>query len=274
MKRIVSLVVICGLIAGAGFAVYHFSGARGKVVKKNVLDAIDDMLGKDKIQQQELADAIDKANRAVEIYFDGRVREQVRVESLTKGLKPVKARYEASIQKMDDMIAAVEKVSKDPTVEVSVGEEGKFNNKNVDSLKKLLAAQTEKHKAIQTEYTDKQRALTEAERSFSLLHSQEKDAREKVSLYSGRKKALDAKLEALTKQREAAKLLKSGQETAGANFDEIEKKLSELEDHAEVEFRKAEETSKIDAEKSLRTSKGGESIEDVLQAAREARGQK
>jgi len=274
MKRIVSLAVISAVLIGGGLAIYHFSGARGKVMKKNIEDKIDDLLGKDKVRQQEIADALEKANLAVDTLFDGRVREQVRVERLTKEVKPIKSKYEASDRKLGDMITAVEKIQKDPTVEVSVTGDTKYSQKNLDELKAALAAQTKQLETVRTELTDKQRALTEAERSFTLLKNQELDARQKVSLFTARKKALDAKMEALTKQQEAAKLLRAGKSSAGDNFDELEKKLGDLEDHAEVEFRKAEEHSVVDAKKSQEESKGGSNIDDVLRAAREARGEK
>ena len=274
MKRVLSLAVISALLLGAGFAIYNFSGARGKVVKKNIEDKIDDLLGKDKVRQQELSDALSKANEAVETLFDGRVREQVRVERLTKEVRPIKAKYDASDRKLEETIGAVEKIKKDPTVEISLNGDTKYSQKNLDDLKVVLTTQTKQHEAVKTELNDKQRALAEAERSFTLLKNQEQDARQKVALYTARKKALDAKMEALAKQQEAAKLLRAGKNSAADNFDEIEKKLSDLEDHAEVEFRKAEEHSAIDAEKSLKSSKGGEDIDEVLRAAREARGQK
>jgi len=269
-----SLAMISVLLLGAGFAVYHFSGARGKVLKKNIEDKIDDMLGKDKVRQQELADSLEKANQAVETLFDGRVREQVRVKRLTKEVMPVKSRYEASNRKLGEMITAVETIKKDPTSEISLSNDKKYSQGNLDDLKSLLATQTKLVEADKTELNDRQRALAEAERSFNLLNKQELEARAKVALFTARKKALDAKLEALAKQQEAAKLLRSGKASAGDNFDEIEKKLGDLEDKTEVEFSKAEERSSGEAKESLKASKGGEDIEDILRAAKEAHGQK
>src|SRR5262249_554990 len=149
-----------------------------------------------------------------------------------------------------------------------------YGKKNVEDLKTAVATQTKLYEATKTELGDKQRALAEAERSFTLLKNQETDARQKVALYTARKKALDAKLGALAKQQEAAKLLHEGRAGVATNFDEIEKKLSELEDRAEVEFRKAEERATVAAEDALKASRGGDTIEDVLRAAEEARGQK
>jgi predicted nucleic acid-binding Zn-ribbon protein len=280
-KRLLPTLAVMGLLVAGGVAVYKCSGARGKVAKQKVLDKIDDWLGKDKVRQQELADELAKANKAVETLFDGRVNEQVRVERLTRELRPVKARFEANDSKHEQMTAKlkelVEKVKEDPAYAVSLGEgtnKTTYGKKNLEDLKTALATQTKLYEAAKTEYNDKQRALAEAERSFTLLKNQETDARQKVALFTARKKALDAKLEALAKQQEAAKLLQEGKAGAAVNFDEIEKKLSELEDQAEVAFRKAEERAANTAADELKASKGGDTIEDVLRAAEEARGQK
>jgi len=274
MKRIVSLAVISALLLGAGLAVYHFSGARGKVVKKNIEDKIDDLLGRDKVRLQELADDLAKANEAVEIYFNGRVESQVDLERQVRNFKPIKARYEASGQKLDKTIAAVEMVTKDPTVEVSLNGDTKYSQKNMDELQALLAKQTDQHKADKAEYNLAEKNLKETEKSLTSFRDKEQDARKKVALFEARKKALDKKLSDLAKQKEAAKLLKGDKASPEANFDAIEKKLSELEDSAEVETRKGEERAAINAEKAQQSSKGGATIGDALEAAREARGQK
>lgn len=280
-KRILPLAAVCGLLFLGGYAVYKYSGARGQVAKQKILDKIDNWLGKDTVRQQELANELEKANKAVETLFDGRVNEQVRVERLTRELRPVKVRFESVDARHQQMTAALrelnEKVKNDPTFEVSVGEgtsKSVYGKKNAEDLKTAVATQTKLYEATKTELGDKQRALAEAERSFTLLKNQETDARQKVALYTARKKALDAKLDALAKQQEAAKLLHEGRAGVATNFDEIEKKLSELEDRAEVEFRKAEERAAVAADDALKASKGGDTIEDVLRAAEEARGQK
>ncbi len=144
----------------------------------------------------------------------------------------------------------------------------------MDDLKKLVTDRTQTFTTSKKAFTDKEAALEAAERSFKVLRNQEQDARQKVAIFEARKKALDEKLAALAKQQEAAKLLKAGKSTIVTNFDELEKSLSDLEDSAEVQFRKAEEHSAINAENSLKASKGGEDIDDVLRAAREARGEK
>jgi len=272
MSRIWGLVVGLCAIVGVGSMIFYFSGARGKVAKQNITDKIDDLLGKSKIQRQEIADRLEKANEAVETFFDGRVKAQVRVERLTKEIQPVKARSDASAKKLESIVTAVEKVTKDEAYEVSINDV-KYSQKNLDALRTLLKDQTDLHNNLKKEYDEKKKYLTDAERTFSLLKGQEQDARKNVALYESRKKALDAKMEALEYQQKAAKLLNDGKKNSSATFEDIDKALSELEDQTETQLRKAEETAAVQAEKSLKVSKGGEDIDDVLRAAREALGQ-
>jgi hypothetical protein len=275
------MAAVCGLLFLGGYAVYKYSGARGQVAKQKILDKIDNWLGKETVRQQELANLLEEANKGVESAFDGRVTAQVRVERLTRELRPIKVRFEWVDAKHQQMTAALkelnEKVKNDPSFEVSVGEgttKAVYGKKNLDDLKAALAAQTKLYEGTKNELTAHQQALEAAERSFTLLKNKETEARQKVALYAARKRAVDTKLEAIAKQQEVAKLLHENRTGAAINFDEIEKKLSELEDRAEVEFRKAEERAAIVADEALKASRGGDTIEDVLRAAEEARGQK
>src|SRR5260370_29783196 len=162
MKRLVCLAVVSALLLGGGYAVYKYSGARGKVAKQELLDKIDDLLGKDKVRQQEIADQLDKANQAVEILFDGRVREQVRVERLTKELQTAKAKFDASDKKLAEAEKALTSVNADATYEIALGEGGSkatYSQKNVDDLKKLVTDRTQTFTTSKKAFTDKEAAL-------------------------------------------------------------------------------------------------------------------
>jgi len=273
MSRIWGILVGVCAVVGVGAIVFHFSGARGKVAKQNIEDKIDELLGKSKVQRQELADKIEKGREAVETLFDGRVRAQVRVERLTKDIQPAKGKYEASAKKLETILTAVEKVTKDDTYEVSINDT-KYSHKNVAALQTLLKDQTEMQTALKRDYDEKKKILAEAERTFNLLKNQEQDARKNLAMAEMRKKALDEKMEALEFQQKAAKLLADGKKNSAANFDEINKALSDLEDSTETQFRKAEETATVQAESMMKGSKGGEDIEETIRAAREALGSK
>jgi len=269
MSRIWGIVVGLCAIVGVASMVFFFSGARGKVAKQNIENKIDDLLGKTKVEQQKLADAIEKANQGVEILFDARVREQVRVERLTKDLKPTQATYDAASAKLTEKLEALQKVKANADYEVTI-EKTTYSQKNLEALQTLVVTQTNAVNTLKKTVEDKKADLTAAQKSLNLLSSQEKDGREKVALYEARYKALKSKMEALEKQQEAAKLLSAGKKSIANNFDEIDKSLSDLEDKAEVEFRKAEEQAAVQAAKALPPAKSGEDLDETIRKAEEA----
>jgi len=273
MSRIWGIIVGVCAVVGVGTIVVYFSGARGKVAAQKVTDKIDDWLGKTKVQQQELTDKLAKANEALENYFDARVKAQVRVERLTKDIQPAKSKYEASAKKLETMLTAVEKVQQDETYEVSIGDT-KYSKKNITELQKLVKDQTDMLNTYKRDFDEKKKILADADRTLGLLKTQEQDTRKNIVMWETRKKALDAKMEALEAQQKAAKLLSDGQKSGATNFDEIEKALSDLEDHTETQFRKAEETATVQAEKQMKNSTRGEDLDETLRAAREALGNK
>ena len=269
--KTVGLLALVGAVGGLVFA--RYGGARGKVFQQNVESRIDDLLGRTEVQRQQVADKVAEAGRAVETLQDARIRAQVRVDRLNRDhVAFQKEQLEPSSAALTRRLADLEKVKADPTFEVSVG--GKtYRQKDLDGLQAVVKDQTERHLIRKREADLKKRILDEAERSLALLQKDEARATDEVAKLNARKRALDAKLDAVRAQQDAARSLKAGKATVAANFDEIDRFLSSLEDETEAALRKAEEDNAVQSAKrreATRPAATEESVDDTIGNARKA----
>ena len=96
MSRIVTLVIIGLVLFGGGFAVYHFSGARGEVVKNKLLKEIDNCLGETEVQRTEIDRGIRGMDEGIAKLSEARIKAQIQADMLDKELKGNTKRIEDS----------------------------------------------------------------------------------------------------------------------------------------------------------------------------------
>ena len=256
MKRIVSLAVISALLIGGGLAVYHFSGARGKVVKKKILEAIDGKLGKYEVAREEIKEGIDGMDTAIRGLSRERITAQVRAEKLGDKLKEVDRALDTSKQNLAILKKHMADFKTNATYTATVGSK---SYTKPDELGPVVDKYITAHESLVTQKTSLIREKEAYEKTAATLESRETEATAKLKEWKSRLRELDAKIAQVESQKKAAKALNEADKTFGESVETLEKKLAALEDDTETEVRleaaqwkdNAEKTETLDPSKLL-----------------------
>jgi len=238
MKRCMSLAVISALLLGAGFAVYHFSGARGEVAKKKILKKLDSWLGESDVQRTEIERGIKGMDDAVEKLGDSRRHAQVQAEMLSKEINTNKKKIEDSKNALTKLKANLAAFETDAKFSVSYG--NKTYTKK-DDLDKMATSVIAYHKTLVSQTESMERRLQTYETTAATLKAREDEGRTKLVEMKNSLKELDAKVELVKAQKQAAEALNESDKTFADSVQGIEDKIKNLDLTTETALRKEEE---------------------------------
>jgi chromosome segregation ATPase len=269
MKRLVSFVVVVGLIGAAGYGIYHFAGARGDVLKKKVLKKIDNWLGESEVARAEIDRGIKGMDEAVDTLTNARIKAQVQYEMLDKEIKGNKKKIEESKTALINLRNDLKKFDSDPTFTVSYG--GKTYSKK-DELDKMANKVIDHHETLVAQTEAQEKRLSTYETSMTTLRAREDEAKTKRKELKEKLKDLDSKIALAKAQKEAAQALNESDKSFGESVESIEEKIRTLDLSTEAAVRKEEEkwkeitakTEVEDAKQIIKDSKSTVSKIDAL----------
>jgi len=260
MKRLVSLAVISALLIGGGFAVYHFSGARGEVAKKKILKKIDSWLGESDVARTDIERGIKGMDDAVSNLQSSRIKAQVQAEYLTKEIAGNKKKIEESRTALLKLKSDLSAFDSNPTYTVSYG--GKSYSKKED-LDRMANRVIDHHKTLVSQTESMERRLQTYETTASTLDAREKEAKTKLVEMKNKLKELDAKIEMVRAQRESAEALNETDKTFADSVTGIEEKIKNLDLSTETAARKEEEKWKEISAKTVVVDDASKIIKDT-----------
>lgn len=254
MKRVMSLAVVSVLLLGAGFAIYHFSGARGKVAKQKALDTIDGWLGKERVVRQEIVDALDGLDKAIGKLNHAKHSAKVEVEALDKDIQKADTKVTEKRKDLVKLREHIKKYEADSQYTVSFG--GKPQTKS--DVEKLADKASDEFEALVKERDGLVKVRDTQDNTFKTMEQKEAKAKNTLKVLKVRLRELDAKIAAMEAQREATAALNETDRTFAEGMTGIETKFKELEKNVEVKFR-------VEDEKFRELSEKGD-VEDTATA--------
>jgi|SRR5579884_1937766 len=237
MKAVVSLVIVGALLIG-GYAVYHFSGARGEVAKKKVLNQIDKWLGESDVQRTEIERGIKDLDEGITKLTNARIKSQVQAELLSKELVSNKKKIEDSKVTLAKLKSDLSAFDSDSAFTVSYG--SKSYTKKGD-LEKMAQKVIDFHKTLVSQTESMEKRLQAYETTAKTLEAREDEAKKRLDSMRNKLKELEAKIEMVRAQKAAAETLNENDKTFADSIAGIEEKLKNLEIDTETAVRREDE---------------------------------
>ena len=244
MKWVISLLLASGtlvafLLPGCSDA----NKARVDVAKKNVLEKIDDMLGKMDVQKAEIDNGIKSAKQAAEGVRKAKIRAQVQLDQLAEKVRPFEEKVtacDASLVKLRDAIAA----------DMPTTLAGKTYS--VDELKAIAGKVIAERKKADTEITGFKTAREAMTKQVATLTETQQKIETKVVHLQTQIARLDGEIAAAKSMKQASAAMGDANSTLSDNLDELEKKIATLSGDARAELaNETDRWSSSSTEKAL-----------------------
>jgi chromosome segregation ATPase len=224
------LFLLLGLLAVAGLGIYGCSDAskaRVDVAKKNVLEKLDDMLGKMDVQKAEIDNGIKSAKQAAEGVRKAKVRAQVQLDQLTEKVRPFEekqAACDATLVKLRDALAT----------EMPATFAGKTYS--VDELKAMAGKVIAERKKAETEINGFKAAREAMTKQVALLTETQQKIETKVANLQAQVARLDGEIAAAKAMKQASAAMGDAGVSLEDNLNELEKKIATLSGDARAEL--------------------------------------
>ena len=225
MGRVVAGAIIACVLIGGGITAYHYSGARGDVAKKKVLDKIDNWLGESDVRRAEIDRGIKGIEEGIVKLSNARIKAQVQAELLGKELAENKLKIEESKAALVKLKGDLSAFDSNPTYTVSYGTKS-YGKK--DDLEKMAAKVIDFHKSLVAQTASMAKRHETYETTASTLAGREEDAKKKLASMRNKLQELDAKIEMVKAQKAAAEALSETDTTFASGVASIEKKIKDL----------------------------------------------
>lgn len=238
MRTVLSLLVIGALLLIGGFAVYHFSEARGEVVKKKVLNHIDQWLGESDVQRAEIERGIRGLDEGIVKLSDARIKSQVQAELLSKELTVNRKKIEESRETLAKLRTDLQAFDSNPTFTVSYGSTSYTNKAHLERMANKVI---DFHKTLVSQTESMEKRLQAYEMTAKTLEAREEEGKKRLTSMRNKLKELDAKIELVKAQKAAAETLSDSDKTFADNIAAIEEKLKNLDINTETAVRREDE---------------------------------
>ena len=251
------LIFLLGLLAVAGVGIYGCSNenkARLDVAKKNVLEKIDDMLGKMDVQKAEIDNGIKSAKQAAEGVRKAKVRAQVQLDQLTEKVRPFEeklAACDATLVKLRDALAT----------EMPATFAGKTYS--VDELKAMAGKIIAERKKAEAEINGFKAAREAMTKQVTLLTETQQKIETKVANLQAQVARLDGEIAAAKAMKQASAAMGDGGVSLEENLNELERKIAGLAGDARAEL-----ASEMDRWNVSSAEKAISEVDAFIQAAK------
>ncbi len=231
MKRTIFCLAALGLLGL--FGVYFLPGcsdankARVDVVKKNVLDKLDDMLGKMDVQKAEIDNGIKSAKQGAEGVRKAKVRAQVSLDQLDEKVRPFEEKIvqcDQSLTKLRDAIAA------DMPSTIA----GKTYS--VAELKEMAGKVIAARKDTSTQISGFKSARETMTKQVVMLTKTQQGIETKIAGLQSQMVKLDSEIVAAKAMKQASAAMGDPNSSLAENLDELERKIATLSADAKSEL--------------------------------------
>jgi chromosome segregation ATPase len=230
--------VILALVLGGGYLVYSWSGARGDVVKKKVLNDIDKWLGESDVRRAEIDRGIKGLDEGIVTLSDARIKAQVQAEMLAKEVASNKKKIEESKAALVKLKGDLSAFDSNSMYTVSYG---KTTYTKKEDLDKMARKVIDNHTSLVAQTESMEKRLQTYETTATTLSNREAGAKKELAEMRNKLKELDAKIELVKAQKSAAEALSETDKSFGDSIAGIKEKIKNAEEGAETALRKEDE---------------------------------
>jgi len=219
------------LVAALGTGAYYYSdgfASRVDVAKAKIGSKIDKLLGETEIQKTEVERAIKKMDQAVDELMKGRIsaEEQAKrlsVQATDTGKKVTDA--ESSLRTLKEYVS-----TKAP---VDIAGKTYTQAQVEDMATKVLTV----HKSLTSQLETLKKSQERMQQVANTLQAREDAAKQKMVVLKNQLKEIDTELVAIKHMQAAARIASDTDDTLGAKFEELEKKVNDLHVKVRTEVR-------------------------------------
>lgn len=222
--------LLLGLLTLAGFGIYGCSDAnkaRVDVAQKNVLEKLDDMLGKMDVQKAEIDNGIKSAKQAAEGVRKAKVRAQVQLDQLTEKVRP----FEDKLAACDGTLAKLREALATDMPATFAGK-----TYSVDDLKTMAGKVIAERKKAEAEINGFKTAREAMTKQVALLTETQQKIETKIATLQSQVARLDAEITAAKAMKQASAAMGDAGVSLADNLDELEKKIATLSGDARAEL--------------------------------------
>jgi peptidoglycan hydrolase CwlO-like protein len=232
-------------------------GARTEVIKEKVLKKIDSLLGETEVQKKEVEMAMKDMDKAIDELAKGRVGAKVKAERLESEAKETE-------QRIEDADNSLRKLREYLTSTTPVVIAGKPHTPQ--QVKGMADKVLEARKTLSTQLESLKQSQARLEKVVGDLEARESSAKARLVKLKGRLKEMDADLVSLKTMRDTAALAGDEDKTLAGSFEELEKKVTALQDKVKSETRWQEEKWKAQD-----TKREVESVDAIIAATKDSK---
>jgi peptidoglycan hydrolase CwlO-like protein len=211
MKRFLFALLTVALSAGCG--------ARVEVVKKTVLDKLDDLIGKTKVARQQIEDEMKGLNAGVDGIRAAKNKARVKQDQ-----------FKAEAEPIQEQIAKVDKVLKllRPHLEATTPVEIAGKTYAPAEIKETAAMLLKERKRLSDKADALKSVETSLEQTASALERQQNEYQKRLQKMESQVAQIDAQLIALNAKHEAAAVMGSTDDSLSRSVDGLQDKVNNL----------------------------------------------
>lgn len=216
--------------------------ARVDVVKKKILDNIDNAIGKIDVQKAEIDNGIKTAKLAADGVRKAKIKAQVSLEQLDEKVRP----DQDKIAKCDETLSKLRDV-------IKTDKPADFGGKtySVAELKGMASKVIQSRKEMDEHIKGFDMARENMRKVVATISRQQQDLETKISKLQASNSRLDAEMEAAKAMKQASATMGDGNTSFSDNLDELEKKIATLSGDIKVELgAESERWSTIGSDKT------------------------
>ena len=244
MKR-----AICGLALVGLLGAYFLPGcsdaakARVDVVKKKILNQIDESIGKLDVQKAEIDNRIKSAKQAALGVRKAKIKAQVSLEQLDEKVRP----HQDKIARCDETLARLR-----DTIEADKPADFGGKTFTVVQLKEMAGKVIQARKDAEEQIKGFDTSRQTMQKAVAKLSNQQQVIETRIVKFQASNSKLDAEMSAARAMKQASETMGDGSNTLSENLDELEKKIAALSGEVRAELiGESAEWSTDDTEKAI-----------------------
>jgi phage shock protein A len=244
MKR-----AICGLALVWLLGAYFLPGcsdaakARVDVVKKKILNQIDETIGKLDVQKAEIDNGIKSAKQAAIGVRKAKINAQVSLEQLEEKVRP----HQDKIARCDETLAKLRDT-------IKADKPADFGGKtfSVVQLKEMAVKVIQSRKDAEEQIKGFDASRQNMQKVVATISKQQQELETRIAKLQASNSKLDAEMSAARAMKQASEAMGDGSNTLSENLDELEKKVAALSGEVRSELAgQSANWSTGDAEKAI-----------------------
>jgi phage shock protein A len=219
-----SLVILAAfLLSGCSDA----NKARVDVVKKKVLDQIDDAIGKIDVQKAEIDNGIKSAKQAADGVRKAKIKAQVSLEQLDEKARP----FQEKVARCDETLAKLRDA-------ITADKPADFGGKTytVAELKDMAGKVLQSRKEAEDQIKGFTTARDNMRNVVATISKQQQELESRIAKLQAANSKLDAEMAAARAMKQASASMGDGNSTLTANLDELDQKIAALSADVRVEL--------------------------------------